>query len=320
MANEKCAIWTTTPAQILEDAGEYLVFDSPRAGGKYWISHSALSEMVPYNDRVRLLLTTWLCEQRRTGVDIPKVKSDVLRLAASRQPLTVTTRMTAGLKYLGQHIVELGDAVWMGSGGFAHTLPLLAETESRNLNELSQLFRMLKEQGFVEGQFNLDGSARVLPTARGWQEIEELYRSRADASQVFVAMWFGEQMSDAFVHGIEPAIRSTGYRAIRIDKKEHNNKIDDEIIAEIRRSRFLVADFTCEPKNVRGGVYYEAGFAQGIGIPVIWTCKNTSIDDLHFDTRQYSHLVWKTPEDLFVQLKNRIGATIGDGPLSKSQN
>ena len=210
MANEKCAIWTTTPAQILEDAGEYLVFDSPRAGGKYWISHSALSEMVPYNDRVRLLLTTWLCEQRRTGVDSPKVKSDDLRLAASRQPLTVTTRMTAGLKYLGQHIVELGDAVWMGSGGFAHTLPLLAETESRNLNELSQLFRMLKEQGFVEGQFNLDGSARVLPTARGWQEIEELYRSRADASQVFVAMWFGEQMSDAFVHGIEPAITIDG--------------------------------------------------------------------------------------------------------------
>jgi hypothetical protein len=104
---------------------------------------------------------------------------------------------------------------------------------------------------------------------------------------------------------------------IRIDKKEHNNKIDDEILAEIRRSRFLIADFTCEPKNVRGGVYYEAGFAQGLGIPVIWTCRETSLADLHFDTRQYSHIVWKTPADLFTQLKNRIGATIGDGPLPK---
>jgi len=104
---------------------------------------------------------------------------------------------------------------------------------------------------------------------------------------------------------------------IRIDKKEHNNKIDDEIIAEIRRSRFLIADFTCERKNVRGGVYYEAGFAQGLGIPVIWTCKDTSLTDLHFDTRQYSHIIWKNPADLLIQLKNRIGATIGDGPLPK---
>ena len=94
-------------------------------------------------------------------------------------------------------------------------------------------------------------------------------------------MWFNEATSEAYAGGIEPALSATGYKAVRIDKKEHNNKIDDEIIAEIRRSRFLIADFTCEPKNVRGGVYYEAGFAQGLGIPVIWTCKDTSLADLH---------------------------------------
>ena len=180
------------------------------------------------------------------------------------------------------------------------------------------LFRMLKEQGLVEGQFNQDTTASVLPTARGWQVLDELRLPRTDLAQVFVAMWFNEQMNDAFVEGIEPAIRASGYRAVRIDKKEHNNKIDDEIIAEIRRSKFLVADFTCEPKNVRGGVYYEAGFAQGIGIPVIWTCKKESIGDLHFDTRQYSHIVWNSAEDLLLQLKNRIGATIGNGPLLRS--
>ena len=57
-------------------------------------------------------------------------------------------------------------------------------------------------------------------------------------------MWFDLSMDEAYQNGIQPAIEDAGYEAVRIDRKDHNNKIDDEIIAEIRRSRFLVADFT----------------------------------------------------------------------------
>ncbi|HUN96136.1 MAG TPA: hypothetical protein VMU69_07850 [Bradyrhizobium sp.] len=105
---------------------------------------------------------------------------------------------------------------------------------------------------------------------------------------------------------------------MRIDKKEHGNKIDDEIIAEIRRSRFIVADFTCaligkskfREAVARGGVYYEAGFAQGLGIPVIWTCRADCIDYVHFDTRQYPHIVWSETTELRSKLTNRIRAII----------
>ena len=109
-----------------------------------------------------------------------------------------------------------------------------------------------------------------------------------------------------------------GYTAMRIDRKEHINKIDDEIIAEIRRSRFLVADFSQGDDGARGGVYFEAGFALGLGIPVIYTCRKSDIDKLHFDTRQYNHIVWETPEDLRTALKNRILAVIGEGPNGPS--
>jgi DNA-binding PadR family transcriptional regulator len=218
---------------------------------------------------------------------------------------------------LGLHITQLGDSLALGEDSDPDTLRLLAETESKSIQELLQLLHMLEDSGFLKGSFYMGGQARVQPTVRGWQELDNLKRPRTDSAQAFVAMWFNELTSEAYTNGIEPALNTTGYKAIRIDKKEHNNKIDDEIIAEIRRSRFLIADFTCERKNVRGGVYYEAGFAQGLGIPVIWTCRETSLADLHFDTRQYSHIVWKTPEDLFSQLKNRIGATVGDGPLPK---
>ena len=94
-------------------------------------------------------------------------------------------------------------------------------------------------------------------------------------------------------------------------QKEHVNKIDDEIIAEIRRSRFLVADFTQGQDGARGGVYFEAGFAFGLGIPVIYTCRKDMIEKLAFDTRQYNHIFWECNEDLRRSLGNRIAATIG---------
>lgn len=312
-----CPIWKTS-AQILENAGDYQVVDSPRAGGKYWISGTAIGQVLSFTDNAKRLLTTWICEQRRAGVDTPKVQSDTITLIKSRQPLPVMSRMTAALKYLGIHITRLGNYLSFGDDEDHHTMRLLAETESKDANEVFEIYQMLENTGLVNGSFFIGGGGQVRPTAHGWSELDNLKKPQVDSSQAFVAMWFSDQTADAYVSGIEPAIRAAGYKSIRIDKKEHNNKIDDEIISEIRRARFLIADFTCEPKKVRGGVYYEAGFAMGLGIPVIWTCKDTCLDDLHFDTRQYSHLMWKTPADLFEQLKNRIGATIGDGPLSKN--
>ena len=50
---------------------------------------------------------------------------------------------------------------------------------------------------------------------------------------------------------------------------EHTNDINDEIIAQIRRSRFMVCDLT----GYRGGVYFEAGFAYGLGLDVVYTCR-----------------------------------------------
>ena len=121
-------------------------------------------------------------------------------------------------------------------------------------------------------------------------------------------------MEPVWREGMEPAIRDTGYEPLRIDLKEHTNKIDDEIIAQIRRSRFVVADFTHGEKGARGSVYYEAGFAHGLNIPVIFTCRKNMLGGIHFDTRQYPHIVWEKPEELREQLAKRISAVIGDGP------
>jgi hypothetical protein len=128
-------------------------------------------------------------------------------------------------------------------------------------------------------------------------------------------MWFDPSVHAAWLEAIGPGIADAGFEAIRIDKVEHNNRIDDEIVAAIRACRFLVADFTGQ----RGGVYYEAGLVHGLGKQVIWLCRQEELDKVHFDTRQYNFIVW-SPErlsELRARLRNRIEATLGRGTFLK---
>ena len=167
--------------------------------------------------------------------------------------------------------------------------------------------------GWIAGDRVGGGNFVGTITIAGYNRIADL-RTNADSSQAFVAMWFNDRIVSAYDDGIEAGIKDTGFKPIRIDRKDHVNKIEDEIIAEIRRSRFLVADFTHDKDGARGGVYYEAGFAHGLGLPVIFTCHEDSMETLHFDTAHYSHIVWAEPKDLREKLKNRILAVIGQGP------
>lgn len=178
---------------------------------------------------------------------------------------------------------------------------------AENAHAMIFLAKTLQEKGWISCSFTTD-AVDVTLTEAGWGRIAELESggTRKESRVVFVAMWFDESLQLAWKEGFQKAIEGTGYQALRIDLKEHNEKICDSIIAEIRKSRFLVADFT----GHRGGVYYEAGFAKGLGMEVIWTCRETDLEKTHFDTRQYNHIVWKDEKDLLEKLKRRIEATI----------
>ena len=119
-------------------------------------------------------------------------------------------------------------------------------------------------------------------------------------------------MDEPIREGIKPVLRKFGYKIIWMKELQHNEPIDDRIFAEIRRSSLMVADFT----GMRSSVFYEAGFAAGLGIPVIFTCDKTEKEEVekHFDTRQIIHMFWSDSNDLSRQLTDRIGATISPTP------
>jgi hypothetical protein len=320
MTNATCLIWGTPATSELPN-GDYSWVDSPRAGGLYKINGSAEEVLKcnnKYDDKFRVKLTSWLVDQRRLGVDRPEISSSTLDEVAKMRPLPVYNRADCLLRYLNAKSDLLGAVVEFQSNNKGVTeTELLAWTASRELSEVITLAEYCHEEGWIEVKFR--GDMRIFQELMlrppGYARLAELDGTNVDSQQAFVAMWFDASMDDCYQNGILPAINDAGYKEQLIKHKQHINKIDDEIIAEIKRSRFLVADFTQGEDGARGGVYYEAGFAKGLDIPVIFTCREDVIKEVHFDTRQYNHILWETPEDLREQLKQRILAIIGEGPL-----
>lgn len=183
---------------------------------------------------------------------------------------------------------------------------------AENDQEFTYYVKSLIDRGLIEinstkGRTLNDPLYPMIITAHGWEYLEKNETDIQSKTQAFVAMSFDTTLLALFKNAIEPAIDKAGYRAYRVDAQPHLERIDAKIISEIKNSRFLVADVTQQ----KAGVYYEAGFAHGLGIPVIWCVKKDELKDVHFDTRQYNHILWETEEELKEQLHDFILATIG---------
>lgn len=312
---QRCAIWNTIASFDGPGNRDGAYFNSLRAGGRYFISRRAqvsLEDTARYNDRFKARLTTWLVDQRRYGVTCPEIFPDTLEKAEQFRSLTIYTRADRLLRFIGDQTENIGDYC-----KFLSPLPTMAIawSESIGTSEVDYLIDYLREKGWIAEKPVNPVLMSYLITVNGHARLAELNKTFTDSSQAFVAMWFDPSMEPVWREGMEPAIRDAGYEPLRIDLKPHANKIDDEIIAEIRRSRFIVADFTHGKKGARGSVYYEDGFAHGLNTQVIFTCRKDMLDDIHFDTRQYPHILWEKPEELRHQLAKRISAVVGDGPL-----
>lgn len=177
-----------------------------------------------------------------------------------------------------------------------------------------QEWKALVRQTALElGYLKSDGIG-IEVTLQGWQWILE--RPKANGNIGFIAMWFDPGLS-AVKSAIEEGISAAGYRSLRIDEDQFNDGVMDRIIARIRESRFVAADLT----GNRGGVYYEAGFASGLNIPVFFLSREEQLDPtngnrIHFDVAHKYVLPWKE-SDLGVlsqRLKDQIEALLGHGP------
>lgn len=255
------------------------------------------------------LLSGFVREQNELELDPPKFSDHkVCEEIAKQLPRSISDRARKLLQAIARKTKFFGDDVQLI---YKNDFPL---AYASNEQELGYFVKYLKQRGFIEGEDEAPyGPAYFILTAEGFAEVERLKTLNVESHNAFVAMWFDDDMRDAYDLAIAPGIEDAGFCPMRIDLTEFNDDVVARILAEIREARFVVSDFT----GHRNGVYFETGFAMGLGLPVIWLCRKDQIRDAHFDTNHFNHISWETPTELRERLAIRIKATIGLGTFKR---
>jgi len=304
----KCVLCHQGDAEVsglgMKDA---YVFQCPRCGTYHVTRRTSLMLAAPnYDPDVRLRLTWAARQASELGAPLELDSENLEEIAgAVVEPHPPSRKVDSLLLVLGNRSETFGSVVELKA---ERDWPLVFARDETEFNSLRQT---VVEQGHVQPG---PQGFRLMPT--GWSKFEQLEAERPKSTAAFVAMWFAPEMQSTYDEAFYPALYNLGYDPIRVDREHYLGKVDDFIIASIRKSAILVADFT----GMRSGVFFEAGFGLGLGIPVVWSCREDWLEKLkeHFDTRQYPHLQWTDAADLKVKLRSRIEAAVVGRPRPRS--
>ncbi|MGE0560309.1 MAG: hypothetical protein AB7O47_00695 [Flavobacteriales bacterium] len=172
----------------------------------------------------------------------------------------------------------------------------------KNNNEIIFYLKSLTNKGFIVSKITSTETNLYL-THEGLNRIVELEEKSVDSNSCFVAMAF-DSKTDEYREAIKRALIAKKYEHILIDEEhlESDKTIPDAILNKIRKAKFVIADFTLH----RNGVYFESGYALGLGKQVIYTCREDDFKNAHFDIKQLQHVLYKTPEELEKKLVDKI--------------
>jgi hypothetical protein len=106
-----------------------------------------------------------------------------------------------------------------------------------------------------------------------------------------MAMKFGDpELNDVVDRCFRPAVQRAGFELRVLTDNQRAGLIDDQIRSALLSARFVIADLT----HGSYGAYWEAGFADGRGLPVIYTCRREEWEKAktHFDTNHMTTVLW----------------------------
>lgn len=253
------------------------------------ISH-ALRSMQQVNEGAELYTTT-VEEVLKRPLPSPSEQADLL------------------IRWLAENVEGPGETVWVEPG--SHSAIVGAKTPGGFALVLRHLFHV----GLVTGNLlEVQGAlvkAQVTLSFGGWDYYESLRRGGATYRKAFMAMKFGDPDLDRVLDEVfRPCVRQAGFELFRLDDIPRAGLIDDRLRVEIQASDFLIADLTHD--NL--GAYWEAGYAEGLGKPVIYTCEKAKFksEKTHFDTNHHLTIVWDKddPQLAGEGLKATIRATL----------
>lgn len=177
----------------------------------------------------------------------------------------------------------------------------------KNSDECKLYFETMEKSNFLTLYNPQDEIITFRFTYEGLNYLVKISDESFISKKCFIAMAFDDE-TKRVREAIKQAILDTGFDPIIIDEKHlsSDNTINDAIISNLRSSKFCIADFTLH----RNGVYFESGFALGLGKPVIYLCRKDEFEKAHFDIKPLQHIIYETEDELTKKLIDKIKAWI----------
>jgi hypothetical protein len=284
MAEIKCPICTLSilPPDASDGGGH--TYRCPNCG-RYRITHTFEAVLGHLGDepRQRAVLSHAVRRMQRDG-GTPTISDHVARAVWEADQLpTATEQLDNVVLYLGSTLAEPGATVQLDPQSCRAILGSITEAAA------GWVLRQCHDQNLVEGILTsgLSNPTSILNatlTSSGWLRFQELQREATGSRRAFMAMKYGDtELDGVFSICFKPAVQQAGFNLMRLDEAPRAGLIDDHLRLDIRRSRFLIADLS----HANLGAYWEAGYAEGLGRPVIYTCRKDVFEDParkpHFD-------------------------------------
>lgn len=292
------------PHDVFETGGK--IFSCPNCGC-FELTFESVTNLpsLVVDSQESLQILSYAVRRMNERTECPKLTWDLI------ESILATTKLPSPIEQVENLLLWLADNSSFGGyfrmGPQTHSAIIGAECPENFV----AVAKALMDRGLARGNIVLGPGFSGELTLEGWQACAELKRGRSDSRKAFMAMEYGDSGLDkVFAECFKPAVRAAGFDLQRLDDAPPAGLIDDRLRVEIRTSRFLVADLTRENR----GVYWEAGFAEGIGRPVIYTCEKGHFDDCgtHFDTSHHHTITWQYDNlgAATTALKTTIRATL----------
>lgn len=255
----------------------------------------------------------------------PKLSHALRRAAESNErPLFTTYTAEAVLKQPLPRPREQADLLvrWLAENvsGPGETLWIEHATHGAIIGARSSAgFELVLDHLFDSGLFTGNQSktlgggdrAHATLTFAGWEQYESLRRGGPVYRKAFMAMKFGDPLLDQVLEAVfKPSALRAGFDLFKLTDRPKAGLIDNRMRAEIQACDFVVADLSHD--NL--GAYWEAGYAEGLGKPVIYTCEKTKFEaaKTHFDTNHHLTILWDqaSPGDCSQEFVATIRATL----------
>jgi len=262
-------------------------------------------------DKQKRLFSGYLRNHPRVCITNDFIGAELEKILEFCNTITLPDKIQRLEKFIYLKTSSLGNPVYIH--GSLYTLFYLKDE-----NELTSLVMYLEKAGFVstiEGDSKNRWEIPVL-TVEGFSRIEARLTEGRLSNKVFIACKFNTDYQKKLVETIQKACISYGFDANLVSGERHNDNISNKIIADIKKSNFMIADFTGQ----NNGVYFEAGYARGMRKEVIRLIRKGDIEELHFDTKQFNHIEWEDGKwkELMEALIDHIEVTIIDKKSEKS--